>query len=378
MNQPNETSNAGAVQPQPAMANGRPSGIWRDGHRAVVNLRSYAFGETCLVTGERSADAPSELILTAFRWLPLNPKQDEAYRDSIGGIWTVGPFQLVDVKLRAIVPAGMRPGRRRLGEWLFVSGGVLAVVGLIASLIAIVLWEWPAYLLAVPVVVGLATATAGVAMVLRRHVPLVIRRLADGYVWLCGVHPQVLAELPAWQTATEFRHFGLRLARRRLLGGAIAIAVAASLFVVNRDELADARASQNWLETRGQITASRMVEHRPAAKDADRQASFEHQVTYSFLVNDVGFSGTRLRFGKTPSSSSRFEAERRQRQEYAVGRNVTVYHDPVDPRRCSLARAGVWDVWYIAGPIALAMIAGAWLLVTAGLAYRTVRSVAGR
>jgi hypothetical protein len=104
--------------------------------------------------------------------------------------------------------------------------------------------------------------------------------------------------------------------------------------------LQNARASAAWPTAEGTITSSEVTR----STDAEGADSYSPEVTYTYSVNNAGYSNDTIKFGENSYSS------RRKAQEivdnYPAGKNVTVYYDPERPDR-SVLEPGVSAGSYI-------------------------------
>jgi hypothetical protein len=94
--------------------------------------------------------------------------------------------------------------------------------------------------------------------------------------------------------------------------------------------LTDARASESWPTTEGQVISSE-VDH---SSDAEGGDSYQPQISYRYEVDDQTYEADRIRFGQNSYSSSR-QAEA-EANRYPVGRQVEVFYEPGRPENAVL------------------------------------------
>lgn len=104
--------------------------------------------------------------------------------------------------------------------------------------------------------------------------------------------------------------------------------------------LQDARASVSWPSVQGRVTSS-VVDR---STDSEGGTSYSPEVDYEYTVNDVRYSGNRIKFGEN-SYSSRGRAEEVVAR-YRVGQTVAVYYDP-DELETAVLEPGVSGGSYI-------------------------------
>jgi hypothetical protein len=94
--------------------------------------------------------------------------------------------------------------------------------------------------------------------------------------------------------------------------------------------LQNARASASWPKVSGRVTDA-FVNH---SQDAEGGNSYSPEVSYTYVVDERPFQGSRIKFGEL-SYSSRNRAQEIVNR-YPVGQPVAVYHDPDRPERAVL------------------------------------------
>lgn len=104
--------------------------------------------------------------------------------------------------------------------------------------------------------------------------------------------------------------------------------------------LQNARASASWPTADGKVTKSEVTR----STDAEGSDSYSPEVTYTYSVNNTGFSNDTIKFGEN-SYGSRNKANGIA-AGYPIGKSVTVYYDPEKPER-SVLEPGVSAGSYI-------------------------------
>ena len=89
--------------------------------------------------------------------------------------------------------------------------------------------------------------------------------------------------------------------------------------------LQNARSSASWPSVSGQITSS-SVSHSTDSEGAD---SYTPSVGYRYVVNDLQYSGSRIKFGETSYNKESEAAAVVAR--YPAGTTIPIYYDPAGP-----------------------------------------------
>jgi hypothetical protein len=120
--------------------------------------------------------------------------------------------------------------------------------------------------------------------------------------------------------------------------------------------------AKSWLAAEGKVIASRVQTRTIESDTGDSSVINEPFVQYEFKVGSQKYRGTRITIGEKISNSDLEPILAR----YSVGKAVTVYYDPADPKKCLLERDlgmskttlaagfGVLMLVFVGGPLALA------------------------
>lgn len=106
--------------------------------------------------------------------------------------------------------------------------------------------------------------------------------------------------------------------------------------------LQNARVSENWPETAGEITYSSVNESR----DEDG-TTYHADVEFTYVVDDRRYTSDTVSFGQYGSSNRRHAAGIVAR--YPVGTQVSVYYDPVLPDTAVLEPGVTWSSYFVLG-----------------------------
>lgn len=124
----------------------------------------------------------------------------------------------------------------------------------------------------------------------------------------------------------------------------IAIGVGFSLW--GWSVLQDARASESWPTTSGEILSSNV-----RVDDDDEGTSYFGDVSFRYVVNDKVFTSDNVSFGQY-GSGNRSHAEGIVAR-YPVGGQVTVYYDTNEPQTAVLEPGVTWSSYFLLGMGAL-------------------------
>jgi hypothetical protein len=94
-------------------------------------------------------------------------------------------------------------------------------------------------------------------------------------------------------------------------------------------------ASANWPSTTGSITRSSVAESVSTSND-DNITHYYPQVTYTYQVAGTTFEGKHIMFGAVESGSH--TKAQATIALYPVGKSVSVYYNPADPKEAVLER----------------------------------------
>ncbi len=106
--------------------------------------------------------------------------------------------------------------------------------------------------------------------------------------------------------------------------------------------LQNARVSENWPSTGGQITYSDVrVDH-----DEDG-TTYHADIDFAYVVDDHRYTADTVSFGQYGSSNRSHAEEILAR--YPVGQAVTVYYDPAEPETAVLEPGVTWSSYMVLG-----------------------------
>jgi hypothetical protein len=120
------------------------------------------------------------------------------------------------------------------------------------------------------------------------------------------------------------------------------LAVGIGLSIWGWNVLQNARVSESWPSTNGEIISSTV-----RVDDDDDGTSYFGDVTFRYVVADLAYTADNVSFGQY-GSSNRSHAEDIV-AKYPVGSQVTVYYDP-DAAQTAVLEPGVtWSSYFIIG-----------------------------
>jgi hypothetical protein len=126
----------------------------------------------------------------------------------------------------------------------------------------------------------------------------------------------------------------------------IFMAVGIGLSIWGWTVLQDARASESWPTTSGEILSANV-----RIDNDDDGTSYFGDVSFRYVVNDSVYTSDNVSFGQY-GSSNRGRAEDIV-AKYPVGSQVTVYYDANDPQTAALEPGVTWSSYLLLGMGAL-------------------------
>jgi hypothetical protein len=104
--------------------------------------------------------------------------------------------------------------------------------------------------------------------------------------------------------------------------------------------LRTAFASYGWPSAPGTVQAINASLYR--SEYGGNRRTYVYQVTYSYAVNEIAYTGDRYSLGEGPTASRPYdtarEAERAGKEAYPPGSEIPVYYDPQTPTAAVLKR----------------------------------------
>ncbi len=339
-------------------------GLAFDGDCVVVDLRNYRFPDRCLITGEPAEGDHRPMDFYTFKLLLSELETALDVKDAVNSKWSIGPLSILSIGMRTPL---MVPHQKRSsvpGLCLLNAGIVTSILGAAMVIVGNIVWQWPLLSISIPLLVGAAMVVTGVRLLIRLHEPLSIRRFLDGYVWLGGVHPSLRDALPPWQESASARAHRRRLLRNQLGLGGLVLAVGLLYSAFQYKNVSDGIASGRWPATQGKITSSVLTARTSGGgKAGPRRTEFEVQVVYSYTVAGIGYSGSRMQFGRAPGFPDRQLAKIHQERYYSAGKAVSVYYSEGNPADCTLAPATTGEMLTLIAPMVVALVFGASCLI---------------
>lgn len=125
-----------------------------------------------------------------------------------------------------------------------------------------------------------------------------------------------------------------------------------------------AQQSESWPETAGKIIESKVVEASRSRSGSSSKSMYKAWVSYDYEVNGQKYRGDQVGFMDGSSSSQKGVAE--EVRKYPVGRAVTVYYNPADPKEACLDRSAGMVPWLMMGGGAVGILIGTRLLLFGG------------
>ncbi|NJD61017.1 MAG: hypothetical protein C3F13_01220 [Anaerolineales bacterium] len=119
------------------------------------------------------------------------------------------------------------------------------------------------------------------------------------------------------------------------------IAIGVILIFVHRLNKRKAEESTRWLATTGAIKESRVKQGSSMLMSSDEDGEstpvYTPEISYTYQVAGVEYASKRISFGGTKSYSKPENAEK-DVALYPVGKEMTVYYDPKNPKEAVLDR----------------------------------------
>lgn len=119
-----------------------------------------------------------------------------------------------------------------------------------------------------------------------------------------------------------------------LYGGIFAVAIIGVLVLAIAVKMREVKNAQSWHKTTGRVTHSEVRAQKRRNMDDHEQTRSVPVVKYEYTVNGKRFSGDRISMAEIiPESDIESTLDR-----YPVGKEVTVYYNPSNPRQAVLER----------------------------------------
>ena len=103
-------------------------------------------------------------------------------------------------------------------------------------------------------------------------------------------------------------------------------------------QVVEARSATSWTETQGEIVSSEVIHTTSTSQTSKTKWYYQAEIKYRYEVDGLEYVADRLDFGtyKHKYKSEVYPVGTTNR--YPVGKNVTVYYDPVDPEQAVIDR----------------------------------------
>jgi hypothetical protein len=137
--------------------------------------------------------------------------------------------------------------------------------------------------------------------------------------------------------------------------GLMGLMFAAVIGIAAGSKLLEVYRARNWLLTTGIVKRSEVRSHKHTAISEGQQFTSEPLVMYEFTVGGEKIRGTRIDFAEKISGPDIGPTLAR----YPVGKSVTVYYNPQNPKQAVLERDMPVLIWVGAGCLMLFFLGGA-------------------
>jgi hypothetical protein len=327
---------------------------YRDQRYLVVRTKSFCLPKRCVLTNEPIENENSPRL---FYYLNLNLFASLKKQDAVPLEVNRVPLPLSSVHLE--LPIASRP-QRSSNAWFFllVFLGLFLVVSSSLVFAFCTFLGWPTWIAYLVGIVGLLITVFGTWRIIFQHAPLFVQKSSHGYVWIGGVHPEFLRDVPNWHGSTSEHCHQKSQASTLVIGGLGCLLVWVFWLVFGLNGAIEAWTSRAWKTTEGIITATSIHPKKLGPSSKGELARFELRTNYRFDVRGLGYTGNRIGLG-TPeayptNNAARFAMDR----QYPKDKKITVYYDPVEPSRCALNPASAWLVVSRGSPLLLLPLVG--------------------
>ena len=100
----------------------------------------------------------------------------------------------------------------------------------------------------------------------------------------------------------------------------------------------EARSATDWPETQGEVTGSRVIHTINSNQKSKKQWYYQAEIKYRYEVDGLEYISDRLDFGTYKHKYKSEVYPTGTTNKYPVGKNVTVYYDPIDPEQAVISR----------------------------------------
>ena len=122
----------------------------------------------------------------------------------------------------------------------------------------------------------------------------------------------------------------LRSCLEALFYGGVFLAIGGGLSYWGWNIVQDAKASSAWPTAEGTVTSSEVAR----VSNADGGVTYSPEITYEYIANNIQHEGHTIKFGENTYDNKR-KADGIV-ADYAIGKTVIVYYDPLEPERSVL------------------------------------------
>ena len=111
-------------------------------------------------------------------------------------------------------------------------------------------------------------------------------------------------------------------------------------------DIVRANASIDWPSAPGRVLDISVNSDFSRTGNHGSSTSYQAEVLYEFSVDGASIRGSRVAYGEFGGSQNR---ARRRENRYPIGKNVTVYYMPNNPKESLLEPGMKWQVWIFLG-----------------------------
>jgi len=105
--------------------------------------------------------------------------------------------------------------------------------------------------------------------------------------------------------------------------------------------------TENWTETTGEITVSRVAEESKHDAERGTRTFYRARIAYRYEANGASYEATKVRRYDWQSTSR--ERVNAIRDRYLAGKQVVVFYNPTNPRQAVLEPGASWFQYVFLG-----------------------------
>ncbi len=146
----------------------------------------------------------------------------------------------------------------------------------------------------------------------------------------------------------------------RLFGGLMFVIIGVIFTIFIAGDALDAVNSEGWSKAQGEVITSELLQTVSRDEDGGSTYTYQPAVTYTYTVDGIGHTGSRISFGDYSSNSE--DRMRAAISPYPLGANITVYHHPADASNSVLEPGMSGSLWVMVASACIMPLIGIGLI----------------